>query len=36
MMHGKPEGMSPLGGSRRRLKDNTKINLQKTGFGHVY
>ena len=26
---GKPEGMSPLGKSRRRWKDNIKMNLQE-------
>jgi hypothetical protein len=28
---GKPEGKRPLGRSRRRWKDNIKINLQEVG-----
>jgi hypothetical protein len=32
---GKPEGKRPLGRSRRRLKDNIKIDLQKVWFGGV-
>jgi len=29
---GKPEGMSPLGKSRRGWKDNIKMNLQEVGW----
>jgi hypothetical protein len=29
----KPEGKRPLGISRRRLKDNIKMDLQKVGYG---
>jgi hypothetical protein len=28
---GKPEGKRPLGGPRRRLEDNIKMDLQKVG-----
>ena len=31
---GKPEGKSPLGRSRRRWADNTKMGLQEVGWGH--
>ena len=30
---GKPEGKRPFGRSRRRDKDNTKIDLQAVGWG---
>ena len=30
---GKPEGKSPLGRPRRRLKDNIRIDLQEVGGG---
>ena len=30
---GKPEGMKPLGGSRRRWEDNIKLDLQEVGRG---
>ena len=30
---GKPEGKRPLGRSRRRWEDNTKMNLQEVGGG---
>ena len=32
---GKPEGKRPLGRSRRRWKDNIKIDLQEVGFGSM-
>jgi len=30
---GKPEGKRPLGGSRRRLKDNIKMEFQEVKWG---
>jgi hypothetical protein len=30
---GKPEGMRPLGRSRRRWEDNIKMGLRETGIG---
>ena len=30
---GKPEGKSPLGRPRRRLKDNIRIDFQEVGGG---
>jgi len=30
---GKPEGKRPLGGPRRRWKDNIKMDLQEVGYG---
>jgi hypothetical protein len=32
---GKPEGRRPLGKSRRRWKDNIRIDLQEVGCGCV-
>jgi hypothetical protein len=32
---GIPEGKRPLGRSRHRWEDNTKIYLQEIGWGHV-
>jgi hypothetical protein len=32
---GKPQGKSPLGGSRRRWEDNTKADLQEQGCGGI-
>jgi hypothetical protein len=32
---GKPEGKRPLGGPRRRWKDNIKMDLQEVGCGGV-
>jgi len=32
---GKPEGISPLGRSRRRLGDNIKMDLQKAVSGEA-
>jgi hypothetical protein len=29
---GEPEGKRPLGGPRRRWKDNIKMNLQEVGW----
>jgi len=29
---GKPEGKRPLGGPRRRLKDNIKMELPEVGY----
>jgi len=31
---GKPEGKRPLGRTRRRLEDNTKMNFQEIGVGY--
>ena len=31
---GKPEGKRPLGRTRRRWKDNIKMDLQEVGWGH--
>jgi hypothetical protein len=30
---GKPEGRRPLGGSRRRLEDNIKMDFREVGWG---
>ena len=32
---GKPEGKRPLGRSRRRWVDNTRMDLQEVGCGYV-
>jgi 3-oxoacyl-ACP reductase-like protein len=32
---GKPEGKRPLGRSRRRWEDNTKMDLQEVGCGDI-
>jgi hypothetical protein len=32
---GKPEGKSPLGGSRRRLADNIRMDIVEVGWGDV-
>ena len=32
---GKPEGKRPLGRSRRRVEDNSKMDLQKVGCGRM-
>jgi len=32
---GKPEGLRPHGRSRRRWKDNIKMDLQKVGCGGI-
>jgi hypothetical protein len=35
LLVGKPEGMRPLGGPRRRWLDNIRMNLVKVGWGDV-
>jgi len=30
---GRPEGLRPIGGRRRRWEDNIKIDLQEVGWG---
>jgi hypothetical protein len=32
---GKPEGERPLGRSRRRWEDNSKMDLQEVGYGSM-
>jgi hypothetical protein len=32
---GKPEGKRPLGRHRRRLEDNTKMDLREIGWGGI-
>jgi hypothetical protein len=33
ILEGKPEGMRPLGGPRRRWVDNIKMDLREIGWG---
>jgi hypothetical protein len=35
VLEGKPEGKSPLGRPRRKLEENIKMNLRKTGWGFM-
>ena len=35
VLMGKPEGKKPLGRSRRRCKDNIKMDLQEVGCGYM-